>query len=144
MCVMPTWPTRCSWMLETGEGLHLGQPNNARYWFMVPAGTQEFRIHVEGVHRGAYGAAVLAADGCLMAFHKDANSGPVRLQNSDGDGEDERYSATGTIVIRPEREQTEKCWSVILFGTRDVKIRLDGVPTVLAPSPGQWYDPSEE
>ena len=47
-------------VVQTGPAFRIGGVGRSRFYFMVPQGTEEFRLNLVGVHTGPYGAVAAA------------------------------------------------------------------------------------
>ncbi len=128
---------------QTVKGFRIGGVGRARFHFFVPKGTAEFRIKLLGVHRGPYGAAVIAPGGKIVAMHESENIGLTYIKGAPQmpGAEKRKMSATGVIAVKPEPDQTGQMWSLALWAHMDIGVELEGVPPYLALSRGAWFQP---
>jgi len=130
-------------VVQTGPAFRIGGVGRSRFYFMVPQGTEEFRLNLVGVHTGPYGAVALDPDGNVAGAFQGNNPGAALIPGAApaAGGPPPGHPEQGTLTVQPQAAQTGKVWSVILTAAGDIGIDLVGVPGYLALSEEDWFAP---
>ncbi|NLF16356.1 MAG: hypothetical protein GX595_03750 [Lentisphaerae bacterium] len=128
---------------ETVEGFSIGGGGRARFHVFVPPGTTTFAVDLVGLHTGPYGAAAIAPDNRLAAFHESTNPGQARLPwaSAEKDAETTQHPERGVLEISVEPGQAGKVWALVLWGAGDLACKLRGIPPFLATTPDDCFAP---
>ncbi len=128
---------------QTSADFRIGGVGRSRFYFMVPAGTQQFSLKLVGVHTGPYGAVVLDPAAQVAGTFQGNNPGAALIPGAPPapGGAVPGHPELGTLTVTPPAAHTGKIWSVILTAASDIGIELVGVPPYLALSPEDWFAP---
>jgi hypothetical protein len=118
------------------SGSSIGGVRNARYFFLPPAGTRSFRIKLTGIHRGAYGCAVMDSSGKKRAQFAGDYSGDAQIITLGG------VHNSKELTIKVEDARCGVPWSLLLMASGDIGIELMDVPPYLATRPEQLFVPA--
>ncbi|MCF6176607.1 MAG: glycoside hydrolase family 127 protein [Victivallaceae bacterium] len=117
-------------ILKLTKGTSLGRPAIARFYLTVPKGTKQFKIHIRGVHTGAYGMLLQLPNGKIAIMKEGINTGKVLLPWSNGI--EHRQSAEYSATINVPSWQAGKIWPLIIWGSGDIGLQVEGIPPYLS------------
>ena len=134
-------------VVEVGPDFSIGGAGKARYAFFVPDTATTFKISVTGLHKGAYGAAVIAPDNQRVAMERGVHDGEAQLAWA-GAGAGAAaptappvLSGRRTIEVTPMPGQKGKVWGLVLWAAGDLALTLEGVPPYLARTQESCFSP---
>lgn len=130
-------------MMKAGKDFLLSAVTIAKYAVAVPKGTESFTISLTGTHQGAYGAALLAEDGRVLALYQNANIDEDRIGKDVPAAQTSATgkSASGKLVVKLRPEDTGKVLPIVLWAGHDLKMELEGIPGWVARNAGECFTP---
>lgn len=109
-------------------GFSIGAVGISKYFFTVPRDAKSFKLEVEGLHEGEYGAALFKPDGSIAGIKTGSNNAvnlPWSAQAVKGKKEQ-------VVFLEKVSQTSDSTWFVILWGAGDMSVKLNGIPPYIS------------
>ena len=97
-----------------------------KYFITIPKTAKNICVTMTGIHSGSYGYVVIRPDGTVAGSEMNAN------EQAGTDFSGMKNAAKGKQTIKVTPDSAGKVWSIIFWASRDIKLKIDGIPPYLS------------